>query len=284
MIEITSLYWLLAVGALAILAYCLWAMAKRSASEYQKHFERDVGRRLEEVFLFTDVKTIRRVHTLAVAVLCLAIFLLSESPIPPLLLAIVLSLIPRFWLIWVKARRVEKFRQQTPDALSLIAGGLKAGSSLSQMIAQAADRLPAPAGQEFSVMVRQQRMGSGLDHTLRDLAKRVETEETKLLVAAIQIGSSSGGNTAEALESLAVATRRKIALEGKITALTAQGRMQAWVMSGLPLLLAGALFWIDPSNMVKLFTTGLGWTVLTVVIVLQVLGAWMIRKIVAIEV
>ncbi len=284
MIERSTLYWLMAVAALATLAYCLWAMAHRSAYEYQKHFERDVGRRLEEVFLFTDVRLLRRAHTLAVIVLCLTIYLLSDSPIPPLILAVLLSAIPRFWLNWMKRRRIEKFRHQTPDALSLMAGGLKAGSSLSQMIAQAADRLPAPAGQEFAVMVRQQRMGSSLDQTLRDLAKRVETEETKLLVAAIQIGASSGGNTAEALESLAIATRRKIALEGKITALTAQGRLQAWVMAALPIILAGALFWIDPDNMLKLFTTRLGWAVLTVVIALQVFGAWMIRKIVAIEV
>lgn len=284
MIELSTLYWVLAVGALAMLAYCLWTMANRSAQEYKKHFERDVGRRLEEVFLFTDVKTIRRIHNLAVVILCAAIFLLSESPVPPLVFAILLSAIPRLWLNWVKGRRIEKFRQQTPDALSLIAGGLKAGSSLTQMIAQAADRLPSPAGQEFAVMMRQQRMGSSLDQTLRDLARRVETEETKLLVAAIQIGSTSGGNTAEALESLSIATRRKIALEGKISALTAQGRLQAWVMAALPALLAGALFWIDPINMMKLFTTGLGWSVLSVVVVLQMFGAWMIRKIVAIEV
>jgi tight adherence protein B len=282
--ELSSLYWFMAVAALGMLSYCLWAMAQKSARNYQKHFERDLGRRLEEVFLFTDVKALRRAHTVAVVVLCVAIFLLSESPLAPLILALVLSAIPRIWLNWLKGRRIEKFRHQTPDALSLMAGGLKAGSSLSQMIAQAADRLPAPAGQEFAVMVRQQRMGSSLDQSLRDLAKRVETEETKLLVAAIQIGASSGGNTAEALESLAVATRRKIALEGKITALTAQGRLQAWVMAALPALLAAALFWIDPASMTKLFTTGLGWTVLTVVVVLQALGAWMIRKIVAIEV
>jgi tight adherence protein B len=284
MISLSTLYWTLAVASLAMLAYCLWAMAKRTAGEYQKHFERDVGRRLEEVFLFTDVKALRRAHSAAVVVLCLTIYLLIESPIPSIILALLLSVLPRFWLAWIKHRRVEKFRLQTPDALSLMAGGLKAGSSLSQMIAQAADRLPAPAGQEFAVMVRQQRMGSSLDQTLRDLARRVETEETKLLVAAIQIGASSGGNTAEALESLAVATRRKIALEGKVSALTAQGRLQAWVMAALPVILAGALFWIDPSNMMKLFTTGLGWTVLTIVIVLQVFGAWMIRRIVAIEV
>jgi tight adherence protein B len=284
MMEQAQIYWYLAVGALAVLAYCLWVLGQRSVRQYEKHFEQDVGRRLEDVFLFTDIKKVRRLHTLAVAVLCLSIFVLSESPIPPLILAILLSAIPRIWLNWMKARRVEAFRQQTPDALSLLAGGLKAGSSLTQMIAQAADRLPAPAGQEFAVMVRQQRMGSSLEQTLRDLAKRIETEETKLLVAAIQIGVSSGGNTAEALESLAVATRRKITLEGKIMALTAQGRMQAWVMAALPVVLAGALFWIDPSNMVKLFTTGLGWAVLSVVIALQVFGAWMIRKIVAIEV
>jgi tight adherence protein B len=282
--DTTSLYWLLAVVALAVLAYCAWALINRGARDYQRHFEQDIGHRLSELFLFTDVSVIRRWHTLTVIVLSLAIFAMSESLFLPLMVAVILSVIPRFWLGWTKSRRIEKFRQQIPDALSLMAGGLKAGSSLSQMIAQAADRLPAPAGQEFAVMVRQQRMGSSLDQTLRDLAKRVETEETKLLVAAIHIGASSGGNTAQALESLAVATRRKIALEGKISALTAQGRMQAWVMVALPFLLAGALIWIDPENMVKLFTTGLGWSVLTVVVVLQLFGGWMIRKIVGIEV
>jgi tight adherence protein B len=252
--------------------------------EYQKSFEHDVNRKLEEVFVFKDVRLFLKLLTCAVAGVATLMFWLSGNIALSLALILFFGASPKMLLSLARRRRLEAFRQQIPDTLSLIAGGLKAGSSLNQMIAQAADRMPVPASQEFSVMVRQQRMGFTLEQSLRELATRVDTEETKLLVAAIQVGSNAGGNTSGALEVLSESTRRKIALEGKIAALTAQGRLQAWVMAGLPVALGMALFTLDPINMSKLFTTSLGWMVLLVVIVLQALGAWMIRRIVSIEV
>ncbi len=270
--------------AFGLTAIGVASLTKRGADAYRSRFQASVGKGLSEAFLFSDVLSLLKIHVALVIVLVLVAYWLTGTVLIPLVMAIGAGALPRLLLALLKQRRIEKFRQQTPDALSLLAGGLKAGSSLPQMVALAAQRLPAPAGQEFELMVRQQKMGSGLDQCLRELDRRIRTEETKLLVAALQIGSLTGGNTAEALESLASATRRKLDLEGKIMALTAQGRLQAWVMAALPFLLALALYFIDPASMEKLFSSAIGWTVIIVVVLMQSMGAWMIRKIVSIEI
>lgn len=97
-------------------------------------------------------------------------------------------------------------------------------------------------------------------------------EEMRMPSAALRIAHDTGGNLAETLEALAQTTRRKLALENKIRALTSQGRLQGWIMGLLPLVLAFVLFQIDPQSMSGLFTTMPGLAVCIVVTVLQGLG------------
>lgn len=133
-------------------------------------------------------------------------------------------------------------------------------------------------------MLREQRLGASLAESLAGLQRRVRVEETALFASAIQIGSESGGNVADALESLADATRRKLALEGKIRALTAQGRLQAWVMTLLPAAIAALLTAFDPESMRPLVADWRGWIVCTGVALMQIAGFLTIRRMVAIEI
>src|SRR5690606_34141176 len=116
------------------------------------------------------------------------------------------------------------------------------------------------------------------------LGRRMPLEETALFGSALRIGAEAGGSIAATLESLADATRRKLAIEGKIRALTAQGRLQAWVMAALPGVLAALLFAVDPVAMQPLVDTWQGWVVSAGVVALQVVGVVLIRRIVSIDV
>jgi tight adherence protein B len=127
-------------------------------------------------------------------------------------------------------------------------------------------------------------MGTPLTQALHGLERRMPLEEVTHWVTALRIGAESGGGTAAVLESLSEAMRRKLVLERKIMALTAQGRLQAWVMSALPMIVLALLQLVDPESFARLTDTTDGRTLLAAVALGQVLGFLQIRRIVAIEV
>jgi tight adherence protein B len=209
---------------------------------------------------------------------------LTGEPLVALVLAAGAGAMPGAALAWMRARRLARLRAQLPDAVMLVAGALRAGSSLPQSIAQAARELPSPAGREFDLVVREQRLGVGLDASMSGLERRVPLEDMTLFAAAVRIAQESGGNLAETLERLAETLRRKAAVEGKIDALTAQGRLQGWVMTALPVIVGAALVVIEPQAMRPLWVTWQGWAVCAGIVALLALGLHVIRRIVDIDV
>jgi tight adherence protein B len=144
--------------------------------------------------------------------------------------------------------------------------------------------MPPPASQELALNQRQQRMGMRFDEALAGLARRMPLEETVLFVTALRRGVNAGGDMAQTLESLAVAVRSKLALEGKVRALTAQGRLQAWVMGLLPFVMLGLLAVVEPGMVDILLGTREGLAVCGFVLVSEAIGVAMIRRIVMVDV
>lgn len=270
-------------GAAALLALGT-LLGRRFARQHRERFERAIGVRMRESFLFVDTARLFVLQHLATAAAALAAWVLTGHWQPALLVALAAGALPSLLLRRLRRRRIEAFRQQMPDLLMLVAGGLRAGSGLGQALAQAAAEIELPARQEIGLLLREQRLGVALDEALGGLARRMPIEETTLFASALRIGAESGGSMAATLESLAEAMRRKLAIEGKIRALTAQGRLQAWVMGTLPAVLAALLFLVEPVAMRALVDTWQGWAVSATVIALQAAGVAMIRRIVAIDV
>ena len=119
---------------------------------------------------------------------------------------------------------------------------------------------------------------------MANMEQRIPLQDFSMLVTALRINREVGGNLADTIESLGETLRRKAMMEGKIQSLTAQGRLQGIVMTGLPVLLAVLLNFMEPEAMSKLWTTALGWAVLGVIVVMEALGFFMIRKITSIDV
>jgi tight adherence protein B len=132
-------------------------------------------------------------------------------------------------------------------------------------------------------MLREQRIGASFESGTAGLERRAP-EETLLLCAALRISRQTGGNRAQTLEALADSLRRKIALEGKIRALTAQGRLQGWAMGMLPALCGGALALIEPDAMSLLVSTAFGWATCAALLIMQGMGLYFLRRIVRIDV
>lgn len=133
-------------------------------------------------------------------------------------------------------------------------------------------------------MLRHQRLGLSFEQALTSLHERVPTEALGLVVSSLKIASQTGAGLASILDNIAATLRSRLYLLGRIRALTAQGRMQAWVMAGLPLLLAACLHYLDPASMQMLWRSPLGWVVVAAILALELIGLFWIRRIVTIQV
>jgi len=214
----------------------------------------------------------------------LGIWLWTGSAILAAITAIIVGVVPWFIFRYLKKRRMALIEEQLPDALQLLSGAVKAGLSLPGAIKQIATELPVPLSQEFQMMLQEQRLGLALDDSLENLTHRAPLQSISLMVSAMRISNETGGSLAETLDRAAQTLRSQFSMERKIKALTAQGKMQAWVVGLLPVLLFFVLNEMEPEAMGMLWTTRIGWGVVVVVLTLEFFGVWLIRKIVAIDV
>jgi tight adherence protein B len=276
---------MLACGALAALA--AWQLIQFFQKEYVRYrmrFESDAVHGLADFFLFLDPSALWGVN-LAVALVPAGAFLLMGAE--PLVVAVTASvgmMLPRALLGHARRRRLHRIDAQFPDFLLALAGALRAGSGMQSGLHQVAQHAARPLSLELNLILQQQRMGLSFTEALDALHARVPTESTGLVVAAIKVAVHTGGSLAETLERISHTLRTRLQLQGKIRALTSQGRMQAWIMAGLPFLLVFALHALDPESMRPLWSTAAGWVVIAFVAVLEVAGLYMVRRIVNIDV
>jgi tight adherence protein B len=166
----------------------------------------------------------------------------------------------------------------------MLSGSLRAGVGFNPALEALAHDGQPPLAQELALVLREQHMGVRTDQALENFAVRVPIADVKLFVAAVTISREIGGNLAETLATLAETLRRKLIMEGKVKALTAQGRLQGIVMAMLPAGLVGALVVLYPETMNPMFHTGIGWCVIALILVLEYLGYKMCRKIMTIDI
>jgi tight adherence protein B len=254
------------------------------ANRYKTKFVNRFEFALPQLFLFSSADKVLLLNIGFCLGAVLVTWWLTQSWFPTLVVAAGCGALPAATLAWMKRRRIKNLAMQFPEFVSLLAGSLRAGSSLNLALGVISTQLHEPLKQEVGLILREQKLGLSMDESLGNFAQRIELEDFQLLCAAIRISRSSGGNLADALDSLANTSRRKLALEGKIDSLTAQGKLQGWVMAALPFVLALALFQIEPRAMRPLVSTWYGWLVLGLVGTLQLLGLHFIRKIIRIDI
>jgi len=259
-------------------------LVRTHAARWRDRFGAELGLGLRQSFLYVDIGRLFRFNVAVLAAIAIGVLVSTGQPVLMVATLAVAGLVPGGCLAWLRNRRLQRLAAQLPDAAVMIAGALRAGSSLAQAIAQSARELPTPIGRELDLVVREQRLGVGIDASMTHLERRAPLEEVTLLAAAVRIALESGGNLAETLERLGDTLRRKAALEGRIDALTAQGRLQGWVMAAMPLVVGAALFVIEPQAMRPLVETWQGWCVCGGVLLLEGLGLHVIRRIVDIDV
>lgn len=275
-----------AVAALAaaILAWLVIDIGIVTMARYRANFTERTRFQVREFFLFIDPARIFMAHVAVMTLGATVAGMASGSLLIAAAMFGALAPLPRIGYAWLRHRRLRQFEEQLPDALMMLAGALRAGLSLNMAISQLVVEAPAPLGQEFTLLLREQRLGVTLEQSLNGLARRVPTQTTILVVSAMRIATETGGGLAEMLEQTANTVRSRLQIEGKIRALTSQGKLQAWVVGMLPLLLMFVLDHMEPAAMSHLWHTRMGWGALAAIALLEGIGIYVIRRIVAIDV
>lgn len=239
---------------------------------------------LEGMFIFVDAHRLLAGQAAAALLLPLVAWLASGS----LALAAVATALalaaPRWVLRHIAARRLRAFEAQLPDALLMLVGALRAGASLPTALDSVAAAAQPPLAQEFALLLREMRLGTDFALALHNLERRVPLEDLALVTAGMALAREVGANLAETLESIAATLRARLQMEGKIRSLTAQGKLQGLVMSGLPLFLIVVLQAIEPEAMAPLFEAWYGWCTLAVIALAIAAGYHFIRRITRIDV
>jgi tight adherence protein B len=276
---------LLAIAAAAgLLAWFAAHAGAGAMGRYRNAFTERTRFQAQEFFLFVDPKHLFVVNIAVMLLGAVLAWIVTGNAIIAVPVFFALALLPRLLYAGMRHRRMHKFEQQLPDALMMLSGGLRAGVGLNAAMQQLVSEASPPLVQEFTLMLREQRLGVTLEQSLNNLARRMPTQTTVLVVSAMRIASDTGGGLAETLERTAYTIRSRLQMEGKIAALTAQGKLQAWVVSLLPVLLMLVLDRMEPEAMHYLWHTRLGWATLAGMAALESMGIYVIRRIIAIDV
>jgi tight adherence protein B len=209
---------------------------------------------------------------------------LLRNPLLALITAAICGAGPTVALRYLLKKRTEKMREQLPEVLTIMASSLRAGHSFMQALDAVAREIPQPAAAEFQRVVAEIRLGRATDDALEALSERVGSGDFKWAVLAVNIQREVGGNLAEILDNVADTLRERAQMRRQILVLTAEGRLSAWVLIGLPIAIAVYMFAVNPEYISLLVTTKLGLFMSGTAIVLMVLGTFWMRKIVDIDV
>jgi tight adherence protein B len=271
------------VGCLA-LTFLVSRMGTSTLRAGSRQMAGEIESSLADAFVFVNRQKAAAWSMALMIGLPIVVFLLSRSMLVALAAAPVALMIPKKYIGRMRRKRIETLEKQLPDALLMMSGALRAGASFPIALEAVVQESSAPISQEFDLLMREIRLGIDMDIAMRNVERRIPIPDFLMMTAAVTIAREVGGNLAEALESVARTLREKLQMEGKIRALTSQGRMQGIVMTCLPLLLMLVLRFMEPKAMAPLFNEPVGWGTLAVIGVMELLGYLSIKKITNIDV
>jgi len=262
-------------------------IARNAASfmqSYRTAFTEQARFNLADMFLFIDPTRLFYFNVGAVILIPLLVWVLSRNPVVAIAIFVLILILPRKIYTWLRERRVLKIQSQLPDGLMMIASSMRAGLGFGPAMESLAKDCDPPLAEEFSLILREQRMGVKPDEALEHFNRRVAIVDVTLFVSAVNISRDIGGNLAESMASLSETLRRRLIMEDKVRALTAQGRLQGIVMAMLPVGIVAFLTFAYPETMNAMYHTWVGWGVIALAAIMEYLGYRMCGKIMSIDV
>ena len=233
---------------------------------------------------------VNAVQVLAGALVLFAVVLSTFSMIgapQPIAFAIALPIgfgVPYLIVTGMAAHRRRRFLMQLPQAVDVIARSLQAGHPVTAAMAVVGERMPAPLGPEFRLVVEEMTYGLDREQALENLVRRFPLPELRMFTASIEITRETGGNLAEVFLKLAAAIRSKAKLREKVHAISSEGRISFWVVSALPFVVGGALLVLRPSFFTDVVTDPLFWPMMSYAPISLAIGSAIIWKMVNIRI
>ncbi|TDA47467.1 type II secretion system F family protein [Burkholderia pyrrocinia] len=274
----------IAFVGLSIVIWVAMILAKRGVRNRSEVIGTQMEASLADAFVFVNRQKVAVWTMAGMVALPLLGFAVSGSLVIAAVMIPLALMAPKKVLVAMHRRRVAAMERQLPDVLLMLSGALRAGASFPVALESVVQESPEPISQELDLLIREIRLGVDLDIAMHNVEKRIPVQDFLMVTAAVTIAREVGGNLAEALESVARTLGAKLQMEGKIRALTAQGRMQGIVMTLLPVGLMLVLNWMEPEAMKPLFHEPVGWATLGAIAVMEFLGYKSISKITNIDV
>lgn len=218
----------------------------------------------------------------------LVFILILPQIIPASVFAIMIAgiffFVPKAVVDYMFNKRLTKFNFQMIDGLGLMANGMKSGLSIVQSLGMVKREMPNPLSQEFDYVLKQQQLGISVEEAFQNMAKRLPSEDVNMFVTAVVILKETGGNLAETFETIVYTIRERIKIEQKISAMMAQNLAQGAIVFCMPYVMIAMFYFSDPAFLQPMFSEPIGWVLIAIAFILQMMGGFMIYKIVQIRV
>ena len=270
-------------GAVFVFALVVLSVVSRGLEEYEQRYLSAGSQDLTEMFYFIDPRQLLLL-TIAVSFLMALLGFVAFNWFVAIGLGLAGFIVPFYGIKKLREKRILKFEQQLVDSLVQMSAAFRAGLTLAQASESISQEMPPPLSQEMGLFVKEIKLGVRQEEALQNMADRVGSEDLQLVVTATNISKQLGGNMAEMYDIISSTIRERFRLEGRIRALTSQGKMQGWVVGSMPIILGLILNYMRPDLMEPMLHSWFGYGLITTVIVMEIIGIWMIRRIVAIDI
>jgi tight adherence protein B len=208
---------------------------------------------------------------------------ISNSLVVSLAAGVAGGALPCLYVLYKRKRRIEQFDESLPEALDLIGNALKSGFTFEAALKMVGEEVRDPLGTEFALVFEEQNLGSGLTKAMANLLRRVPSHDLELFMIAIIVHKRTGGQLAEVLGHTATTIRQRFQLKKEIRTKTVHSRFSGIILIILPIAMIGAMLLLNPDYINILFATKTGNYLLAAAFIMQLLGIWIIKRIINIR-
>jgi tight adherence protein B len=274
-----SLY-IVAFIACAVFVYHFLLFSKSRFIRFRRHFVGQTAKDLDLLYSEMEAEKFWVFTLLSMVVFGLLGLFLEVNFFTMIMLLTIGFVVPRLVITILRKKRMAKFNDQLVETVELIANSLRVGFNLHQSLKMVVEEMAPPISQEFNLVLKENLLGTPLHQALEKMNKRLNNEDFNIVVTAVTISQTVGGDLSSIFSRIAETIRSRNHSNKRMESLTAQGKLQGIILSCLPFIVFTILYIWDKTYVMPLLTTKEGWTLLTIALALEAIGIFFIVKIV----
>ena len=270
--------------SIVLLVYSSIRLVSKGLQSYEEKYVAGARQTLDAMYLTMTPQQILYLSLLSSLVVFILLTVTSMNLVIGIVCGALAFMLPSVIIRILKWRRDKKFGVQLVDGLMAMGNALRAGHALPAALELLAREMDNPMGQEMRLVVQEIRLGVPMEEALSHLHERMPLDDLDILIMSITISREVGGNLAEVFDNIADTIRERHRIEGKIAALTAQGKLQGIIVAMLPIMIGIFLNAWNPKLMAPMYSSWIGLGLLGLIVFLEALGGYMIYRIVSINI